>query len=111
MWVWVLVCVWAWRVSSLLTSHPLIGHSARAEWLEWRKGWLQTERRLPPLECLIGGVMADKEIEMEMGTVGMEVETEMAIEAIEMVMKDGGWRWRRRWGWRWRWRWRRRWRP
>ena len=34
---------------------PLIlRHSARAEWLEWRKGWLQTERRLPPPECLIG---------------------------------------------------------
>ena len=37
----------------LVLTHPLIlRHSARAEWLEWRKGWLQTERRLPPPECL-----------------------------------------------------------
>ncbi len=30
---------------------PAPRHSARAEWLEWWKGWL-AERRLPPPECL-----------------------------------------------------------
>ncbi len=32
-------------------GEPTRGHSARAEWLEWWKGWL-AERRLPPPECL-----------------------------------------------------------
>ena len=40
-------------------GEPTRGHSARAEWLEWWKGWL-AERRLPPPECLGGERLAKR---------------------------------------------------
>ena len=52
-------------------SSPL-RHSARAEWLERRKGWLQTERRLPSPECLMGGVMERGRLRWRLG-VGVGV--------------------------------------
>jgi len=53
---------------SRTASHPSpLRHSARAEWLERRKGWLQTERRLPPPECLMGGVMERGRLRWRLG--------------------------------------------
>ena len=45
---------------------PLLRHSTSVEWLEWWKGWLQMERRLPTLECPRSG----KGAAMWMGVIG-----------------------------------------
>ena len=60
-----------------LPSVLLSKHSARAEWKEWWKGWLQRSGAFPLRSAWLGSVVT---IEMRLELVELEIEIEIEIE-------------------------------
>ena len=60
-----------------LPSVLLSKHSARAEWKEWWKGWLQRSGAFPLRSAWLGSVVT---IEMRLELVELEIEIEIEVK-------------------------------